>query len=61
FRLIVPCGIRELDVTSLARLGVEAPSVEAVARVSHRHFADILDADVVEGKLGDLDALFPAA
>jgi lipoyl(octanoyl) transferase len=61
FNLIVPCGIRELDVTSLARLSVSAPPVEAVARASHRHFASVLDADVVEGRPGDLEALFPAA
>jgi lipoyl(octanoyl) transferase len=61
FQLIVPCGIRELDVTSLAKLGVTPPSIEDVARVARAHFADVLDADVVEGRRGDLDALFPAA
>ncbi len=61
FGLIVPCGIRELDVTSLARLGVQPPSIEAVARASHRHFADVLDADVSEGRPSDLDELISAA
>jgi lipoyl(octanoyl) transferase len=61
FDLIVPCGIRALDVTSLARLGVTPPSLEGVARSSHRHFATVLDADVTEGRLRDLEALFPAA
>lgn len=61
FGLIVPCGIRELDVTSLARLGITPPSIEEVARASHRHFGDVLDADVVEGRAADLEALFPAA
>ncbi|MBX3200112.1 MAG: lipoyl(octanoyl) transferase LipB [Labilithrix sp.] len=61
FELIVPCGIRELDVTSLARLGVPPPSIEDVARASHRHFADILDADVVEGHPEELDAAIAAA
>jgi len=61
FQLIVPCGIRELDVTSLARLGITPPSIEAVARASLPHFAAVLDADVVLGATGDLDALFPAA
>ena len=60
FGLIVPCGIRELDVTSLARLGIEAPSVEDVARASHRHFADVLDADVTEGRVDDIEALLSA-
>lgn len=53
FGLIVPCGIRELDVTSLARLGVRT-SVEDVARASHRHFAAVFDADVTEGRASDL-------
>lgn len=60
FGLIVPCGIRELDVTSLARLGVAPPSVEAVARASYRHFGDVFDADVVEGCVADLEALSAA-
>jgi lipoyl(octanoyl) transferase len=58
FGLIVPCGIRELDVTSLARLGVTPPpTVEAVAQASLRHFASVLDLDVT---MGDRAAL-PAA
>ncbi len=62
FQLIVPCGIRELDVTSLARLGVEdVPSVEDVARRSLRHFGDVLDADLTWGDRGDLDALLAAS
>lgn len=46
FSLIVPCGVRALDVTSLARLGVDAPSVEEIARASLRHFASVFDAHV---------------
>ncbi|MBX3207337.1 MAG: lipoyl(octanoyl) transferase LipB [Labilithrix sp.] len=61
FELIVPCGIRELDVTSLARLGVAPPSIEDVARASHRHFADIFEADVIEAHPRDLDAVIHAA
>lgn len=49
FGLIVPCGIRELDVTSLARLGVTPPAVEAVANASLRHFASVLGLDVTMG------------
>jgi lipoyl(octanoyl) transferase len=55
FGLIVPCGIRELDVTSLARLGVATPSVEAVARASLAHFATVLDLDVTMGDRAALD------
>lgn len=61
FSLIVPCGIRELDVTSLAKLGVAAPSIEEVARRSLGHFADVLDADVVLGTRSALTDLFPTA
>ena len=45
FALIVPCGIRELDVTSLARLGITT-DVASVARASLEHFADVFDASV---------------
>jgi lipoyl(octanoyl) transferase len=45
-QLIVPCGVRELDVTSLAVLGRTA-SVESVAARARVHFADVFDADVV--------------
>jgi lipoyl(octanoyl) transferase len=61
FNLIVPCGIRALDVTSLARLDVEPPSIERAAQACHRHFADVFDADVISGHAADLRALFPAA
>ena len=59
FRLIVPCGIQALDVTSLASLGAAAsdgpvPSVEDVARRSLAHFARVFDAEVT---LGDPAAL----
>ena len=47
FGLIVACGIRELGVTSLQKLGVtDPPSVEAVAASSLKHFARVFDADV---------------
>ncbi len=60
FQLIVPCGIRELDVTSLAKLGGRAPSVEEVARASVRHFADVLDADVTLGSRDAVSQFFGA-
>ncbi len=47
FGLIVPCGIQEHGVTSLAALGVfPVPTVEALARASLVHFARIFAADV---------------
>lgn len=57
FELIIPCGIRELDVTSLARLGVATPPLEEIARGSLRHFADVFDADVVLGDAAELPAV----
>jgi lipoyl(octanoyl) transferase len=57
FQLIVPCGIRALDVTSLARLGVTTLSVEDVARASLAHFASVLDADVTLSDAAALGAL----
>jgi lipoyl(octanoyl) transferase len=44
FRLIVPCGISQYGVTSLAALGVAAPSVDDVARASIVHFARVFEA-----------------
>lgn len=46
FGLIVPCGIQDHGVTSLAALGLTPPSVEALASASLPHFARVLDADV---------------
>ena len=56
FGLIVPCGIRELDVTSLARLGVEPPSIEAVATAALPHFANVFDATVSLRDRSELEA-----
>lgn len=61
FGLIVPCGIRALEVTSLARLGVAAPPVEDVARQSLSHFAAIFDADVTLGRRDALEASLAGA
>jgi lipoyl(octanoyl) transferase len=48
FQLIVPCGISQYGVTSLAALGVaETPSVEDVARSSVVHFARVFEADAM--------------
>jgi lipoyl(octanoyl) transferase len=55
FELIVPCGIRELDVTSLVRLGVEpTPPLEDVARAAAGHFGRVFDADVRFGEAAEL-------
>jgi lipoyl(octanoyl) transferase len=45
FELIVPCGIRQYGVTSLAALGSRAPAVEEVARESVAHFARVFEAE----------------
>jgi lipoyl(octanoyl) transferase len=45
FRLIVPCGVSQYGVTSLARLGVRAPSVEEAARASVVAFARVFEAE----------------
>ena len=47
FRHIVPCGITDHGVTSLAALGVQPPSIEDLADRSRAHFAEVFDADVV--------------
>ena len=49
FELIVPCGIREYGVTSLAALGKDVSSVEDTARASVAHFARVFEA---EGTMG---------
>ncbi len=49
FGLIVPCGIADYGVTSLAALGASAPSVEEVARASVAQFESIFEADATHG------------
>jgi lipoyl(octanoyl) transferase len=46
FELIVPCGIKDHGVTSLAALGVDAPAVEDVARASLSHFSRVFGAEL---------------
>jgi len=45
FALIVPCGIAEHGVTSLAALGVRAPAVGAVAERAVALFGEVFEAD----------------
>jgi lipoyl(octanoyl) transferase len=45
FGHIVPCGIRDYGVTSLAALGITPPAVEAVARAAVRSFEQVFGAD----------------
>jgi lipoyl(octanoyl) transferase len=44
FRLIVPCGIAQYGVTSVAALGLNAPSVELAARAIVPSFERVFDA-----------------
>jgi lipoyl(octanoyl) transferase len=55
FSLIVPCGIRELGVSSIAELAGAAPSVREVADQSARQFARALSVsfDCVEDLSGE--------
>jgi lipoyl(octanoyl) transferase len=46
FRHIVPCGITDHGVTSLAALGVAAPGIEALAARAAVHFGDVFEAAV---------------
>jgi lipoyl(octanoyl) transferase len=50
FARIVPCGIRDHGVTSLAALGRPAPPLADIARASLAHFARVFDADVRESR-----------
>jgi lipoyl(octanoyl) transferase len=52
FRLIVPCGLSQHEVASLASLGVVAPSVEDVARAAVALFQEVFEA---HGRLADRD------
>jgi lipoyl(octanoyl) transferase len=60
FRLIVPCGIAQYGVTSLASLGAAAtrvPSVEEVARASIPCFSRVFDATASLAPLVETGAL----
>lgn len=45
FRWIIPCGITEYGVTSVARLGIVPPTVERVAVQAVSHFEEVFEAE----------------
>jgi lipoyl(octanoyl) transferase len=47
FRLIVPCGISQHPVASVASLGHGRPDVRAAAERAYAHFADVFGAEVL--------------
>lgn len=58
YSTIVPCGIREHGVTSLAALGVrDVPSVRELGARSMRHFADVFGASVQLASVDETQAL----
>jgi lipoyl(octanoyl) transferase len=57
FARIVPCGIHDRGVTSLAALGRTAPPLEEVARASLHHFARVFAAEVREAAPAELGAI----
>jgi lipoyl(octanoyl) transferase len=59
FAGIVPCGITDRRVTSLAALGVDT-DVERVAEHTERAVADVLATTVVHATPGELDLRAPA-
>jgi lipoyl(octanoyl) transferase len=48
FRMIVPCGISDKGVTSLARLTGRALDLREVAAVVTRHFGEVFGRDMIE-------------
>lgn len=63
FEWIVPCGIREYGVASIASLLRErdaqarVPSLEEVAEVTRKHLGEVFGLDLRMGEPGELDAL----
>lgn len=47
FAGIVPCGLRQIEMTSIARLAGAAPALPAIASVLARHFGQVFDRHLV--------------
>jgi lipoyl(octanoyl) transferase len=45
FRWIIPCGITEYGVTSVAQLGIGPPTVDRAAVEAIRHFEEVFEAE----------------
>jgi lipoyl(octanoyl) transferase len=56
FRLIVPCGLGQYGVASLASLGARTPRVEDVARAAVASFSGIFEADGTMASPGETPA-----
>ena len=55
FRLIVPCGIADKPVTSMAKELAEVPAFQKVAAVASRHFGEVFGTETLH--VDSLDAL----
>jgi lipoyl(octanoyl) transferase len=55
FRWIIPCGITEYGVTSVAQLGIGPPTVDRAAVEAIRHFEEVFEA---EGTMTPVPSLF---
>ncbi len=60
FTGIIPCGIRDLGVTAMAKLVQSPPSMEAVKGRLAYHLAEVLDLDLMAGGLADLERAWAA-
>jgi len=47
FTGIIPCGLRQVSMTSIERLMGRAPSLPEIAGVCARHFGQIFDRELV--------------
>ncbi|APS00263.1 lipoyl(octanoyl) transferase LipB [Pajaroellobacter abortibovis] len=58
FDWIVPCGISNLDVTSLANVGISTPSLECLAEISLPCFEQVFEAPVRYADVLETQALY---
>lgn len=61
FSLIVPCGIRDLGVTSLHRLIENAPLPEQLAQAAAKHLCDVMRAELDCFEMASLQTVMKAA